>query len=86
MKMFGSKSKIKIDELEKDMFNALWEMYENKDQLGNDNFPMPPEKMLDDFVQYLSLKYRFDPNNFTIYDTKGQLIHTRVQKPKEFLN
>lgn len=77
-------SKIKIDELEKDMFNALWEMYENRDKLGD--FPMPPEKMLADFVQYLSLKYRFDPNNFSIYDKKGQLIHSRVQKPKEFVN
>lgn len=84
--MFGNKSKIKIDEVEKDMFNALWEIYENRDRLGKDNFPMPPEKMVDDFVHYLSLKYRFDPNNFTIYDKKGILIHSRVEKPKEFQN
>lgn len=81
--MFGN-NKIKIDELEKEMFNALWEMYEQS--ATRSDFPMPPEKMFNDFVQFLALKYRFDPNNFTIYDKRGILIHTRVEKPKEFQN
>ncbi len=85
--MFGrDKNKIKVNEAEKSMFNALWEIYENQNHLGIKNFPRPPEEMVDEFVHYLSLKYRFDPNNFTIYDNKGKFLHTRVEKPKESVN
>jgi len=84
--MFGNKEIIKINDEEKEMFNSLWQIYEGQDHLGIENFPQPPEKMLNSFVEYLALKYRFDPNNFTIHDKKGRFIHTRVERPKENVN
>lgn len=68
------------------MFNGLWEVYENEGRYGKDNFPLPPKQMVDDYVQFLALKYKFDPNNFVIYDHKGKLLHSRVKRPQEFVN
>lgn len=84
--LFKKDNRIKIEDVDKEMFNSLWEVYEGESHLGVENFPKPPKEMVNDFVQYLALKYRFDPNNFTIYDKKGRFIHSRVERPKENVN
>jgi len=82
--LFGREKKIKINELEVEMFNGLWEIFESHEP--KEHFPIPPKQMVDDYVQFLALKYKFDPNNFTIYDNKGKLLHSRVERPKESVN
>ena len=42
--MFG-KEKIKLNEFEVEMFNSLWEIYENEDKLDTNQFPLPPKQI-----------------------------------------
>jgi len=83
--LFG-RGKIKINELEVEMFNGLWEIFENQDKLGKHNFPLPPKQMVDDYVPFLALKYKFVPNKFTICEHESKILHSRVQRPQESVN
>ena len=80
-------NKIKIIDEEKLMFNSLYELSNNKISFdADDGSKVDSESILDNFIRYLALKYKFDPNNFTIYDSKGKFIHTRVERPKPSVN
>jgi len=64
---------IKILDVEKYMFNTIWEGYiQQQDKVS--------EKMVEDYIEYLSIQYQFNPKNFTVYDKEGNLIHRRVPR------
>jgi len=84
--MFGREQKIKLNHEETIMFEELWQIYQNEKSLGIENFPEPPEDMFNHYIEYLALKYRFDPNNFTIHNHKGKFLHSRVERAKESVN
>lgn len=67
---------VRILDEEKEMFNTIWSAYvENpKDEFR--------QQCLNDFIEFLSRQYDFDPKNFTVYDKNGILIHRRVPRNK----
>ena len=64
---------IRILDEEKLMFNAVWTAYEQHNSKQT-------KRMVEDFIEYLSKQYNFNPKNFTVYDKEGQLIHRRIPR------
>ena len=55
------------------MFNAIWTAYEQDDNKQT-------KRMVEDFIEYLSKQYNFNPKDFTVYDKEGKLIHRRIPR------
>lgn len=71
MSDFHFQKQIRILDEEKEMFDHLWQAYIQDDS---------KKEELEDFVEFLSIQYNFDKENFTLYDKDGDFFHRRVPR------
>lgn len=82
------KGKITIDDEDKIAFDGIWQCFENRIEFdAEEGFgKVSSEYILNCFIEYLSKKYNFNPNSFSIYDKEGRLVHSRVLRNQESVN